>query len=231
MEKGVVKLRGAFSLPRLQVLAAAASACFDAFESPGAVVAPRYRFNPLSTAAILPSLLDFGCSEDEVLAPLSAAGLDELIRDALGGPATCKLDESWVRKRYAPSLAPRWHHPNVWHQDGGLGVKFGADPLDVPGMTRLVTLWIPLHSCGGDCPALEFVARRQRQLLHFSELEDGNLRRQFAFEDFQAPALDFGDALLFLNGTLHRTWVTPEMTRNRLSVDYRFFPSATESSP
>jgi hypothetical protein len=216
----------------LQVLAAAARACFDAFESPGAEVPPRYRFNPLSTAAILPSLLDYGCTGNDLLASLSVAGLDDLLRDALGGgPATCKLDESWVRKRYAPSVAPRWHHPNIWHQDGGLGVMFGADPLDLPGMTPLVTLWIPLQSCRGDCPALEFVARRQRQLRHYSELADDKLRRQFASEDFQAPALDFGDALLFLNGTLHRTWVTPEMTRNRLSVDYRFFPSATESSP
>ena len=61
-------------------------------------------------------------------------------------------------------------------------------------------------------------------LLHYTELDDVRLRRRFAPDRFWAPELEFGDGLLFLPGTLHRTGVRPEMELDRLSAEYRFFP-------
>jgi hypothetical protein len=91
-------------------------------------------------------------------------------------------------------------------------------------MTELVTCWIPLNSCGRDSPGLEFVRSRPAGLLHFTELHHLALRERFAPEEFWAPPLNFGDGLVFLNSTLHRTHSLPEMTQDRLSVEYRIFP-------
>jgi len=51
------------------------------------------------------------------------------------------------------------------------------------------------------------------------------LRRRFSSEEFWIPELNAGDGLLFLNGTLHRTHVHPEMRHDRLSVEYRYYSS------
>ena len=88
-------------------------------------------------------------------------------------------------------------------------------------MARLLTCWIPLQACGVDAPGLEFVRRPLDNLLHYSELDDAELRRRFEPEEFWAPALELGDGLVFLNGTLHRTYESPAMSRDRLSVEYR----------
>jgi len=91
-------------------------------------------------------------------------------------------------------------------------------------MTELLTCWIPLNPCGIDSPGLELVRCRQPALLHFTELDDAALRRRFPPHEFWAPALEFGDGLVFLNSILHRTYAHPEMPHNRLSVEYRIVP-------
>ena len=90
-------------------------------------------------------------------------------------------------------------------------------------MTRLLTCWIPLQACGSDSPGLEFVRHKMDALLHYTELDDAGLRQRFPAELFWTPNLQFGDAVVLLPGTLHRTHVLPEMSRNRLSLEYRFF--------
>ena len=89
----------------------------------------------------------------------------------------------------------------------------------------LATCWIPLHACGRESPGLEFVRQVQPALLHFTELDDAVLRRRFDPDAFWAPALEFGDGLVFLNHVLHRTHVDAEMRSHRLSLDYRIFPA------
>lgn len=213
--QGVVPVRGIFPKQPLAEMAQAAAACFESPIDP-----ERYRFTPFSQSVLLAALLDYGI--DDVTAPLAffpGGFLDEM---------ELKKEQSWVRKRFAPVNAPRHYRPNGWHQDGGLGVQFPAESGAMPPMTRLVTCWIPLQSCGAESPALEFVRRPLDCLLHYTELTDSNLRSRFAPEDFWAPALELGDGLIFLNGTLHRTYVTPEMRHDRFSVEYRFFPVSNE---
>jgi hypothetical protein len=225
-EHGVVLLRSVFPLHALAAVRCAAQACFEAAEAGRPHAFPeRYRYNPLSHSVLLAALEDFGCSAGELSAPSAVAGLDALLAGALGGAGICHPEEAWVRKRYAPFHAPAGYHPNSWHQDGGLGVRF--PPLAGPAipMTSLLTCWLPLDSCAGDRPALEFVRRRLDALLHYTELDDRTLRRRFAPEEFWAPELHPGDGLIFLNGTLHRTYAQPEMRCDRLSVEYRFFPA------
>ena len=50
------------------------------------------------------------------------------------------------------------------------------------------------------------------------------LRRRFAADTFYAPQLELGDGVVFLADSLHRTYSTTKMIKDRLSIEYRFFP-------
>jgi hypothetical protein len=206
-ERGVAHLRGIVPEEMLAVLRKAAAACFQTIEA-GRPIPEHCRFNRFSNSVVLPALLDFGCSgPEDLLAPVEAAGLDS---------SACRMEDSWVRKK-----GPAHIHAHTWHQDGALGVRFPPQPGAALPMTLLTTFWVPLDPCGVDAPGLEFVRRRLDGLLHFTELNDADLRRRFAPEEFWAPALDPGDGLVFLNGTLHRTYLPPKMRRPRVSLEYR----------
>ncbi len=225
--QGAVVLRDACPKSALVGLQRSAQACFDAIEA-GETQEPArlYRFTPFSYSVLLAALLDFGIhSHNALLAPLKAAGVDAWAAEAIGGEPTCNLEQSWVRKRYAPSRAPRHYQPNTWHQDGGLGASFGPESDPAIPLTQLMTCWIPLQACGRDCPGLEFVRVPLKALLHYTELDDSLLRQRFRSKQFWAPELEPGDALVFLAGTLHRTYVRPEMHNHRLSLEYRLFPT------
>ncbi len=224
-EQGIALLRDVFPKGPLAGLKDAAARCFEAIGTQRAIP-EHYRFNRFSHSLLLTALLDFGCDPEQLTAPLSAAVLDQLFSEALGIGWTSSREQSWLRKKFAPLQVPDPQYTNQdWHQDGALGVRFPLEPGPEVPMTRLLTCWIPLTPCGRDRPGLEFVRRRQTALLHFTELDDPALRRRFPREEFWAPALEPGDGLVFLNGTLHRTNARPEMPYNRLSVEYRIFPA------
>jgi len=224
-EHGIALLRDVFAKGSLIGLKVAAARCFEAIRTERALPA-HYQFNRFSHSVLLTALTDFGCSgSEELVAPLSAPGLGPLFAEALGCEWTCNMEQSWVRKKFTPFQAPApEYHPQSWHQDGALGVRFPLESGPVIPMTELLTCWIPLNPCGRDSPGLEFVRRRQAALLHFTELDDPAMRQRFPPQEFWAPALELGDGLVFLNSILHRTYARPEMRHNRLSVEYRIFP-------
>ncbi|KAA6463056.1 phytanoyl-CoA dioxygenase family protein [Acidobacteria bacterium AB60] len=224
--EGVVVLRGVVETGFVGRLRAAAERCFAAMEAEGTdgeALRQRCGFNRFSHSALAAALLEFGCMGlAELLAPLSEPRIAEVITEAMGAGWSCWREQSWVRKKRSP-MAEGKHGQAYqgWHQDGALGVRFPAEPGAEPPMTALLTCWIPLHACGVECPGLEFVRRSLKGLLHFTELDDAGLRRRFEAEDFWAPQLEAGDALIFLNGTLHRTYATVGMRWDRVSVEYR----------
>ncbi len=224
-ETGIALLRGVFDVDLLVRLHGAAKRCFEALDA-GLQPPDSYRFNRAGHSVLVTALVDFGASSGELLSPLATAGLDDLIQGALDGPWACSMEQSWVRKKFAPAFtADRVLAFQNWHQDGALGVRFPAAPSpDIP-MTELLTCWIPLQRCGGDSPGLEFIRGRQASLLHFTELGDAALRRRFPAEQFWRPELEVGDGLVFMKSVLHRTYESPEMSSNRLSVEYRAFPA------
>jgi hypothetical protein len=223
-EQGFVLLRDVFPLHALTRLKEAAERYFEALRT-GSAIAGRCVFNRFSHSVQLHALLDLGCDEQDLAAPLAAPGLEPVFSAAIGGHWTCDMQQSWLRKKFAPDQAPGGeYHLQGWHQDGALGVRFSAEPGPFLPMTELLTCWIPLNDCGVHSPGLEFVRGRQSALLHFTELDDSALRQRFRPEEFWVPELAFGDGLVFLNSMLHRTSVTPEMRHNRLSVEYRIFP-------
>ena len=220
-------LKGAFAKASLARLREAAARCFEAVER-GEPAGERYRFNRSSNSLLLAALAEYGCEgEGELTAPLTAAGLGELFEGAMGRGWTCRMEESWARKKFAPMDAPAsGYHLQDWHQDGALGVRFPLKPGAAVVMTELMTCWIPLDACGVESPGLEFVRGRQPGLLHFTELGDAAVRGRFGAEAFWAPGLELGDGVVFMNDVLHRTHVRPGMRRERLSVEYRIFPGA-----
>ncbi len=229
---GIALLRDTFSKDLLSRLKRAAQRLFLSVPA-GAAPPDHYRFSAASNSVLLTALLDFGLEDPaDLLAPLSAPGLSQLLSAAMGdvcaatGPSwTCNLDHSWLRKKFAPGHAPAGgYHLQNWHQDGALGVRFPPHPGPFIPMTRLLTCWIPLDSCGLDSPGLEFIRVRQPALLHFTELDDSLLRARFPPQQFCAPQLEIGDGLVFSNDVLHRTWVSPDMHHDRLSIEYRIFP-------
>lgn len=217
-EQGIVLLKNVFSKDDLIPLREAATRRFEA-------IGPEILL-PDSHSVLLSALKDFGCSAEQLMAPLSVPVLIAPFSEAIGHGWTCNREQSWIRKKFAPGQSPsNRYHLQTWHQDGALGVRFPASPGPAIPMTELLTCWIPLNSCGVESPGLEFVRGPQPELLHFTELSDPDLRNRFGPDQFWAPELEFGDGLIFLNSVLHRTFVTPAMERNRLSVEYRIFPS------
>ncbi len=199
--------------------------CFEAIAQGGSIP-EHYRFRSSAHSLLLIALQDFGFDDAEALtAPLSAPGLEQLFSAAMGREWTCSMEESWVRKKFAPCHAPDPRYQiQDWHQDGALGVRFPLQPGPAVQITELLTCWIPLNACGVDSPGLEFIRHRQPGLLHFTELNDADLRARFSPRDFWVPELVLGDGLVFCNDILHRTFVHPAMLQNRISVEYRIFP-------
>lgn len=223
-EEGVVLLHDVFPPRFLTILKDAAARCFEAIHT-GKPIPACYQFNRFSHSVVLAALNDFGCTTEDLVAPLSAPRLEPLFSKTVGRKWTCNMHQSWVRKRFAPFQASSLDYcPNSWHQDGALGVDFPVEPGPAIPMTELLTCWIPLNRCGRDSPGLEFVRGCQGALLHFTELDDPALRRRFALGNFWVPQLEFGDTLVFLNSVLHRTYTHPRMAHDRLSVEYRIFP-------
>jgi hypothetical protein len=82
-------------------------------------LAPRQRFvataSSLTIGAALPD------EELEALLSLVASGsVWELIQAGLGSKTMVGLDQSWVRRQYAPSRYPPLQEPHGWVLDGYL---------------------------------------------------------------------------------------------------------------
>ena len=146
---------------------------------------------------------------------------------ALGGNLAIDVDQCWVRRQYAMGNYPPLHAPHSWHQDGALAFDFyrnGAAASE-DALLEMMTCWIPLTPCGVDAPGLELITTPVERLVPPSLLADPQLGGMFANENCQQPRMNPGDALLFRGSVLHRTFVTPEMTRDRTSIELRLFPA------
>jgi len=193
------------------------------------LVGTRERFVPTASSFTI-GAVDSGTGVSELLNSVATGVAGVWIRNLLGSRLLCNLDQSWVRRQYAPSRYPPLHAPHGWHQDGALKFDFvshSRDQLPRNAMLNMVTCWISLDSCGLDAPGLELVTERPGGLLAPSELRVESVQARFASENFWRPSVGPGDALLFRGDILHRTHVLPEMTRDRTSIELRFFSAAS----
>jgi hypothetical protein len=150
---------------------------------------------------------------------LLRSNLYPLLSDLWGGKLAF-LRRNCVPRRQAPG--PTVNELVPFHQDAA----FLATTAPV------LNFWIPLVSCGIDAPGLEVVLGNPQALLHSGavatsktygaiEIAEADIVARWGRERLWHPALAQGDVLVFSNMTIHRTYVTPAMTRSRISLEIR----------
>lgn len=229
---GCVAVRGLVDRARAEALAEGVDEVFAAREEVLAGAAPesvadRYReFAPEGAAEGLTKLrawvrdagavwaADAPHLLDEVLAAFDEAHLVDLVEAYLGERPALSVNKSVLRK-VTPEAYPSWH------QDGAF----------LGEAVRAVNVWVALTPCGGDrdAPGMEMVPRRLDGLVE-TGTEGAFLSKEVSprmVEGMELPVVrpefDPGDALVFDDTFLHRTFTTPEMDRDRYAVEWWMF--------
>lgn len=107
-----------------------------------------------------------------------------------------------------------------WHQDGAF----------IGEAVRSVNVWLALSDCGVDAPSLDVVPKRLGLVETNTEgaqfdwsVGPGVVDRVAGDAGVVRPMFSAGDALLFDHLFLHRTGVSPGMTRERYAIESWFF--------
>lgn len=154
----------------------------------------------------------------QYLDPLQLVTPDLLIvlHHVFGRPPEISIDDTFLRR-----VKPQLENSYVpFHQD-----------ITVLAITG-INVWIPLMACGEDSPSLEIMAQRTTRVFptvtsagdyNQTEITAENVYAEFppALRFYPKPAL--GDAVLFLGSTVHRSHIAPGMTKERLSLEMRFY--------
>lgn len=155
----------------------------------------------------------------ELLELVEETGIGALVEEHLGERPALSANKCTLR-RVPPDTNTNWH------QDGAF---LGRD-------VRTLNLWLALSPCGTDAPGLDVVPRRFDEILPTGTgdaLFDWSVAPSVAAEvaggddGIVSPEFAPGDALLFDHLFLHRTGVTPDMTRERWAIESWFFAPST----
>lgn len=101
----------------------------------------------------------------------------------------------------------------------------------------VLNCWTPLDPAGIDAPGLEVVRhpgvpdfpRRNWGLESENAaydritIERDRIVAEYGPDSFAAPSFDVGDCLIFSEHVIHRTYVTPSMSRPRINLELRVF--------
>jgi hypothetical protein len=149
----------------------------------------------------------------DLMEAFGQAGLRDVLAGYLGEPPALSVKKCTLRRVPVDSGTD-------WHQDGA----FLGDSI------RTVNVWLTLTDCGVDAPGLDVVARRLPEVLEtgtrgaqFDWSVGPDLVEEVAPDAVVRPRFAAGDALLFDQRNLHRTGVSPGMTRPRYAVETWFF--------
>ncbi len=163
-------------------------------------------------------LADSPAATAQILGDLDRCGAVAAITDHFGSRPLFSLEKSTMRRNQ-----PEYRFTG-WHQDGSF---LGAG-------TRALNVWVTLTSCGGDRPApgLEVVPARVDEILE-ADGDTGTASINGYAVHYLArdtpvvrPEFDPGDALLFDERMIHRTFLSETMTQERLAVECWFFDPA-----
>ena len=235
-KKGVTILNSIFTHEQLLHLIPTTEKCFinlekiiqeKGIENVKNYLPSSYNFRENVTSLNICALNDYSpFIIQDILTLVENRLIQKILTVIMGEKVNLNFQECWLRKQYAPSNYHKLHHPHTWHQDGSLGLNFPFNYqkkyLSKP-LNKLITLWLPLTPCGINSPSLQFITQNLKKPLHFNYLKEEILKEIFNQKDFYAPTLKVGDAVIFLNGTLHKTYVTSTMTKDRISIELRFF--------
>ena len=213
---GVLKVRRLLDPGLVSAVGAAARDLYDdrdARVAAGECLSPPQRQSHLRRTLALQGIMAGGRPATEFL---DCPAIRALAGSHLGEPP--RLDPN----SYVRALVPGPHIQALpFHQDQSI--------LQTP----LLNVWIPLAECGVDAPGLEVVVTDKRDLLavagpadHDVPVERARIDERLVVETFGPgalwrPSLRQGDVLVFAGTTVHRSHVTPAMTKPRLSVEMR----------
>jgi hypothetical protein len=211
-------LRGAAIVPAAidtAGLGAVAASAKNYFAAQIAAGAPRTRYG----GATIQKLIEAGY--DGVLGILDIiahSAIRRAVEAFYGEPVVMPLYHALFRYYYPEGR--EYQRTNPFHQD-----LAGVDPR------AAVTSWIPLDPCGVVAPGLEIVEAPLDALI---PVDTEGADKDFGVgpdrvlpqygDRLLHPEYAVGDAALFRNTTLHRTYLTPVMTEPRLSFDCRYIP-------
>jgi hypothetical protein len=167
-------------------------------------------------------LADSPVSAADMLEGLSSAGVIDVISDHLGERPFFSLQKSVMRR------VPAKGGVATWHQDGSF--------LDAD--VRTMNVWVALSRCGGDhpSPALEVIPRRMAEIL---PVHDAPTPYAISFDVVnqiasETPAIrpEFapGDAIMFDERFLHRTYLDHFMSEPRYALECWFFAPSHSAS-
>ena len=147
---------------------------------------------------------------------LQDSGITDMVTEYLGERPALS-----VRKTSLRQIPKDLNAEHGWHQDGsflGQGI-------------RTVNVWIALTDCGVDAPSMDMVPRRLPSIVPTGtegavfDWSVSQLAVRDAAGDSPPVRLQFreGDAIIFDEMNLHRTGVSPGMTKDRFAIEAWFF--------
>ena len=235
-QHGCVLVRGLISAERAEALARGIDRALDAFDSCQAngshAASPWFvPFSPQTAGQFAQRRLGWVRASGglwtadsprmlfELTELIDETGIGALVEGFLGERPALSANKCTLRR------VPVDTNTN-WHQDGAFLGRH----------VRTLNLWLALSSCGTDAPGLDVVPQRFDEILPTGT--DGALFNWSVSPDVveQAaggpgavlhPEFSPGDALLFDHLFLHRTGVTPGMTRERWAIETWFFAPST----
>lgn len=163
-------------------------------------------------------LADSPAATAQVLDDLERCGATAAIIEHFGERPVFSLQKSTLRR-----VSPEFRFTG-WHQDGSF---LGAE-------VRALNVWVALTPCGEERPApgLEIVPRRVDELLDTDGGSGSASINGFAVHLVAGqtpvirPEFDPGDALLFDDRMIHRTYLSEDMTEERLAIECWFFAAS-----
>jgi len=90
--------------------------------------------------------------------------------------------------------------------------------IDAPGLE------VVRNTCRPDFPRKDFGLRSENAAYDFITIDRDRIIEDYG-DNFMAPEFEVGDGLVFTENVIHRTYVTPEMTKPRINFEFRVFPA------
>jgi hypothetical protein len=154
----------------------------------------------------------------DVIEAFEEVGIGDLVASYLGEHPVILAKKLTLRRIAGSDRHPTLGDPD-WHQDGAF---MGRD-------IRSINVWVSLSRCGVDAPGLDVVAQRLDHIVD-TGVEGANfdwsvghpLVERIAPGAIVRPVFEPGDALLFDHMMLHRTAISPTMTKHRYAIEAWF---------
>lgn len=229
LRHGALVVRGLFRPDQVSLLADDVRRALASFDEKKRRDNPWY--HPLTTHESVPGLSSAerhwtrstgGCfaadsprSLVHYLDALTVNGIDRIIDQYLGERPALSVKKTTLREVQPTAVEQGWHQDGAFLGEG----------------IRTLNLWLALTPCGAEAPSLDMIPRRLHELAPTGvedaafdwSVADSVATRVAGEAGIQRLHFEAGDAVFFDELNLHRTAVSPGMTKSRLAIESWFF--------